>query len=530
MSLAEGLQIGMNFVNMQRSQKQKELTALQQGYTQDEQGNWQKSENLTTRENLETEQLKATVQALQMQNQNFQYKMNADAITGIMSNWTSGNSQDALQTWKTTPGLKEAITNAKTLNIQDIDTVNFNNPNDLQHFKNLGIDTSLLTPEAQDALSKSFMRIQGKDGNWRLTAVNELMAATNSYNNFTQKQRDLYTENARMVNGILQGISPTAVQATEATAKVTEQTASAQLKDLQDYLSIPGNTYTGYLAEQKKKQQTPSEAAAEFKLGQEKKIDTVLTYIAQNKKEFNEALATGDLDSTYQGQKLYEVATISQGDKEIDNSTKALITGSISTVENMGKLHNRLQDGSFDWDAYGKLKSELSKYTPEDWKLMSEPEKQALLTKYSFDSELQAITAGYIKAMSGAAVSDDERKFYVGAISGGGWANKSTALASMKGFVRGVNNSVQGQLKGLLADYPKSYLDYKSQLASSQSLINKGPNGGPSTVIPSPSSSTTQPAQSALTPREQEALRRGYIKRADGWYKKDANGILEKVK
>ncbi len=72
-----------------------------------------------------------------------------------------------------------------------------------------------------------------------------------------------------------------------------------------------------------------------------------------------------------------------------------------------------------------------------NYQKMTPEQKQAFIDRAGFDSELKTVMAGYIKAMSGAAVSDEERKFYESAILGGNWSNKEAALASMKGFITG---------------------------------------------------------------------------------------------
>jgi len=114
-----------------RNQKQQNLTALQSGYIKDANGNWQANDlkqqdldNKSQQLNLMKQELEATQKALKAQ----QSKSYADGISNITSDWITNNPEDALKTLRNTPGLKESLQNAKSLDFNDLDIVNFNNP------------------------------------------------------------------------------------------------------------------------------------------------------------------------------------------------------------------------------------------------------------------------------------------------------------------------------------------------------------------------------------------------------------------
>jgi hypothetical protein len=123
-----------------------------------------------------------------------------------------------------------------------------------------------------------------------------------------------------------------------------------------------------------------------------------------------------------------------------------------------------METSNFEWDAFNKGMDEITKVTGAELRDMSPADQKKMLDKFSFDSDMRTVMAGYIKAMSGAAVSDEERKFYEGAILGGNWSTKETALASMNGFISGLQNGMNSAITGMQSETPATYLDYKDRV------------------------------------------------------------------
>ncbi len=218
-----------------RWKKQDELTALQQGYVQNAEGKWEAIELQQQKQSAEAQQiqlLQSQLQATQEAVQAQQAKVFADSIAGITNDWATGNTGDALRTFKNTPGLKQKLQSAKSLDFNDLDVVNFSNPEDVDSLvKTLKIDRgSLSKPEVQNALTRTIMKVQGKDGNYRMVPVDSVIRQTNSHKFYSTKQRDALAQSRAEINAIIAGVLPQTVEAEK--AKIATETGKLETQDL----------------------------------------------------------------------------------------------------------------------------------------------------------------------------------------------------------------------------------------------------------------------------------------------------------
>lgn len=89
------------------------------------------------------------------------------------------------------------------------------------------------------------------------------------------------------------------------------------------------------------------------------------------------------------------------------------------------------------------------------------------------ESYVFPVVADYIKAMSGAAVSEQERTAYVSNMTSGWMASKSAFKSSVTGFRESVNDSFNGMMDSIAPSYPKTYLDLKMPTDSKESISTK---------------------------------------------------------
>jgi len=216
------------------------------------------------------------------------------------------------------------------------------------------------------------------------------------------------------------------------------------------------------------KPKTSKDLLNDLKLQKEVLTKNVSDYVNSNPKEVFETIKSSPIDGKIKinGQEVpvYAVAKQLQGDKKLGTARQDYLNGMFSTIKNMDRLQAKMASSKFDWDALTKGMDELSKISGTEWRNMSEKEKQHMLDRFSFDSDLRVVMAGYIKAMSGAAVSDQERAFYENAILGGNWSSKETALSAMKGFRSGIYNGYLASLEADSINLPATYLERKYEL------------------------------------------------------------------
>ena len=244
--------------------------------------------------------------------------------------------------------------------------------------------------------------------------------------------------------------------------------AEKQLADMQNFFKQnPNATYADFQSTQVMAKATSvSDMKTQYELTKTMSKDKVIDFAYNNPTEFSKMLEIGKMDDkvSKDGMSLYSAAKKVQGDTKIDVGRKTYLDGMVSTIENTNRLRTKLASSDMDWNALAKGMDEITKITGDDWRDLSEKEKASMLERFSFDSDLKTVMAGYIKAMSGAAVSDEERKFYEGAILGGNWSTKETAVSSMDGFLSGLKGGMNSALKGMKLSTPADYLVYKNSL------------------------------------------------------------------
>lgn len=447
---------------------QQRITNYLQGF--DEQGN--PGEMAKSQIEMKLEQTQAALEAIQKETQLYKAKANTETMTNGLNYWYQGKQEDALKTFKQNPALMEQLKNSPNLDFNNLDVPNFDNPEDVKQLQELGINTSKLNDiEVRDALTSSFMRIQGHDGKWRLTPVGSLMKETNTQEYMTKEQRDLAAERSQHITGIFKGLLPQQQDAanenqlvkTKADTKVTQLSMEEMDSYMKEHPEAKLSDYKAYIAS-KTATMDPDKYMKELKLKGMQEEQAINNFIYDNPSGFLGTLSKGDIDTKIDGVSLYKIAKTAQGDKKLSTARRDFLDGMISTVKNTGRLRKELESANFNWDAFTKAMDTVSKYTPEQWQSMTPKEKQSMLNRFAFNSDLKTVMAGYIKAMSGAAVSDQERAFYEGAILNGNWANKDAALASMKGFLSGVGNMTKSSLESMKANLPATYLEYKREL------------------------------------------------------------------
>lgn len=149
-----------------------------------------------------------------------------------------------------------------------------------------------------------------------------------------------------------------------------------------------------------------------------------------------------------------------------------VILGSDRVIEKLSKMQ--------DWNISTKASSEIERVIGDFTNSLSDDKTSNTVKGSKTLSELKDITkdmpsqeriymesyifpvvADYIKAMSGAAVSEQERTAYVSNMTSGWMASKSAFEASITGFRESVNDSYTGMLDSIAPSYPKTFLDLK---------------------------------------------------------------------
>ena len=144
-----------------------------------------------------------------------------------------------------------------------------------------------------------------------------------------------------------------------------------------------------------------------------------------------------------------KVAKAAQGKNDMSATDRQYLDGLYDASISFKAIKTKLEDDKIDRNALKKAWSEIASISGAEMAKMTPADREQFLNKLSLDSETRLAAAAFIKAMSGSAVSDAERAYYLDLITKGDWSTKEASLATIEGFRTGLNRSYENKLDSL---------------------------------------------------------------------------------
>jgi len=494
MGFAEGMSQGINLGNSikrnKREERQQQLTAQMSGYGSydEEAGEWIPTENRQAKSDIESQQLKATMQAVTSQMKNMQAKTNMDSMSDISEYMIENDYEGVNQTLEQNPALKRQLAEGN-FDISNVAGIDFAQDSNLLRGAGIaGIDKYDFTDlEDQELFRSQYFKTQGRDGKWKLQSVDSMNRGSNLYNNLDNKRRDMYTKRVRNINSLLAGKGITTAEEGQTEATAQAATKAAQLagkssmedvkyaymishpevfagkggSDRRDALrqqeeaffkSHPNPTqdeisgfYQGFLDV---KQQGVSNVGED--------IDLLQLKTSQAKaKKYN----TGELEYNPSDAQVTENTII----QSLDGSQKTIIkdnikkmSGNYTTIKMANRLLNSKME-SVDKDVVANVKQSLTNLTGLD-----ENDKKAI-ANINFNTSSGMLFANYINEKSGTAYSQNEIDMIKGILLGGNWSDETVARKAIGEFSRSleaINNSVADTIRDSAPYSTRKLTDY----------------------------------------------------------------------
>lgn len=129
-------------------------------------------------------------------------------------------------------------------------------------------------------------------------------------------------------------------------------------------------------------------------------------------------------------------------------------------------LQDKLNRLKLDKNALNKMHNAFSKLAGSDF---TGKDLRTFQNELGFMGELNTVVAQYVKDMSGAAVTEQERAMYADIIQGGTWATKEAMTASLGGFIRGIKGLFENSVDSMSDEFPRTAFEtmrnYKRKIA-----------------------------------------------------------------
>ena len=175
------------------------------------------------------------------------------------------------------------------------------------------------------------------------------------------------------------------------------------------------------------------------------------------------------------GKDIIEARAAQPKGEKIDGTLFKELSGKLGIYSDGARIIEYISYNDVDFDLGETAKNEISKVTGKPWdgvmnllgmsddKLSSEDKKikskanAMMLNRITADTALQNMVANYVKIISGAAVTDEERKNFYNIITAGNYADDTAMLTAMTSFVDSIGSNYKNTYDSLKYRYPGDY-------------------------------------------------------------------------
>jgi len=198
--------------------------------------------------------------------------------------------------------------------------------------------------------------------------------------------------------------------------------------------------------------------------------------MAQGSLEFKEGLSetvtlTGNKKEAEQ---RYQRAKTLQGKEAPTTETTNYLTKRSSMVSSFKILQDKLSTLKMDKNAFTRVKNAVAKFAGAGATgTISADDLAKFKNELSFNAELKVVMAQFVKDMSGAAVTEQERAMYSNIIEGGAWSTKEAMVASISGFTEGLTSHYENTLDGIKTEYPRTFIEQRRNYLRNQQKYEK---------------------------------------------------------
>lgn len=396
------------------------------------------------------------VQQIQMQQMSAQLKqMNNALVKEQTYNYMSafkrtGESKYLTMAYKSNPALQSNFPN-----INSIDSpLSYSD----EVLKTLGADKEVI-----EADKGRYVVVTDNNGNKALQDMYGLYAMSGVLPMFEQQEQDKMKFSVDLQNSKLQQqLASTQIQGQglNNVAKQQEITMNQRMLDDPNILLS--------------KDPTKAKAKQELKLASE--AQTIDDYIVNDPDKFAETLkASNKNDKIKIGNTeytAYEVAKIYQannGADKLDVNFTNELRGKRNVVQGSDRILDMV-DKMKEWNLDSKVRSKVESVLGDYWKSASTDKTknaelgakaEAELSRLGLEANMFPVIADYIKAMSGAAVSEGERVAYVNNMTAGWMADKTAMKRALGGFRNSVNENFKNSMDTIQLTHPRTYMELK---------------------------------------------------------------------
>ena len=494
MGFLDGVQAGNAKVEQDRRQRQRELTNHVNGYDVQANGSYQANQYGKAVEDSKQQQVDNKLMQLQESHKMLESIANESTMTRMVLDLTDGKVNDALIGLNKNPQLKQKL---QSMGLHSMSHVDWSKDKHLwEDNPNVSIsDSDLQDPKVKDALDKAFIKTLDKNGKWNLVPTESIVQSTGTMGYLRDEEKSKLRDNFNRMGEVLNGRILTTEEERLQKAKeklgvtqVENDTRIAELQrgDMEDYLSNhPEATladYQNYLANSNKSN-TPTTPTTKDLIEQEKlkqaRLKTEkdsasaedsttsddLSYSNEKRADFKSKFDS----SSYSDDDIKYAEKLTKKYPKVYPALSASAKAKADRIVTLAKMSNKLTDkmtntaNNIDWNtnAVESVKNTVLQVLGTDT-LKDKDKAMRAINSIGLRAEVKSLMADYINLVSGAGVTDVERKDILGTFGISNWNDKESVINGIRGFSNIMLQRARTKAKGVTN--PLDMIKYSREL------------------------------------------------------------------
>ena len=502
--------------NEARRNNRDRLEARVKGYTINKDGSYSPNEMGANNEAIAKTKTEIELQRLQAQNimmnkamEEFKSINNTRSMTDGLILASKGNPNTAWETISMNPTLKKTL---EDKGITEIATVDWVNDRELYgRIPNLVIDeTTLQDPTKIKALNSKFHKVR-KDGKWEISDTEAMIHRTNTKKYLNADERVSLTDSYNIMGQILKGVvkTPQEMELARTTTDIAVNENNVMLQWLQD---------------------NPTKGVVDY--SNSKKLESAVN-IAQSKQDIkntpspdidfsgtttviNDEIANWDgkgkfkFSDNARNKVMKQEARLNadnKGNTKVNATTLKIASDKVAVISDLSKANALLHKvGTLEKNAMSKASIDIMKY----FNRADSNSEDTLKMMTKIDAYTNLGIAKYVKVMSGAAVTNEEREMFINIITGGSYSSGTELATRLDVFLDSIVSELDNTVSTLSNTAPMSMFSIKEKLVTVKSDIAKDRIKPTSkdTFVDFIGTTNTSTEQGGTTPSTQEKFNR----------------------
>jgi hypothetical protein len=177
------------------------------------------------------------------------------------------------------------------------------------------------------------------------------------------------------------------------------------------------------------------------------------------------------------GKDIFESRKAQSKEAKMPSTKKSELSGRLSIYQSGADIIQYVAENKINFDGVETAKTEVTKLTgmsfddikdkilskdnselTDDEVKIKEKTNMMILSKITAETKIKNLIANYVKIISGAGVTNEERNMFYDIITAGKYSDEKALLTAMTSFVESIGDGYKAEYSSLKYEYPADYV------------------------------------------------------------------------